>query len=388
MKHRLLKVLLVSTLSSLFLSASDRSYYMDEENDPIKLQKEAMGKITPTVAPVVKHGIDAFLIGNFIYWNTRVDNVFIDQKSALSSTDYQFLKNDKSKNVATLVPVETTYNPSAKHSVAPGFKVGAGFNFCHDGWDLLARYTWLHSHGKSLSLNSTLLMSDIPTFSFFQGAVSASQLNSYWKLHFNSFDLELGRAFYISQRLILRPLMSLKASWQTQYLNKNFVNLSKNIYDVSNTGALLATSTGGVSSYNEVYFWGLGIRPGLCTSWQINDCFSVFSDGYVSALWGNFKSTRKDYSTNTSTSTSEISYTNLLIANLKSQYHTISAVVEFQLGLRWETKFSNDDYRIRLQASWEEQVYFNQNQFIILGKAPYYGNLCMQGLNIEARLDF
>ena len=74
--------------------------------------------------------------------------------------------------------------------------------------------------------------------------------------------------------------------------------------------------------------------------------------------------------------------------NLKSQYHTISAVVEFQLGLRWETKFSNDDYRIRLQASWEEQVYFNQNQFIILGKAPYYGNLCMQGLNIEARLDF
>lgn len=103
----------------------------------------------------------------------------------------------------------------------PGFKVGVGYNTTHDGWDL--ELLWTHYNGRANSaddnesdLNKTLL----PLWSAFvpiatgdtnSGTILfATQANTSWRVDLNLVDLELGREYWTSKRLSLRPHVGLR----------------------------------------------------------------------------------------------------------------------------------------------------------------------------------
>lgn len=46
--------------------------------------------------------------------------------------------------------------------------------------------------------------------------ISAQSGNSQWTLFFNTVDLDLGRAFFLNPRLIVRLHFDLKGSWMKQ----------------------------------------------------------------------------------------------------------------------------------------------------------------------------
>jgi hypothetical protein len=132
----------------------------------------------------------------------------------------------------------------------------------------------------------------------------------------------------------------------------------------------------------------VGIRPGLSSSWLLTQHFSIFGEGYVSTMWSYFESSRVDKASQVTTDANFFNFDNLTITNSIQKHHTITPVIELQIGLRWETMCSNDDYRIRFQAGWEEQLWFNQNQFININGYNPYGNLSFQGVTAEIRIDF
>lgn len=335
-------------------------------------------EITPNAGPRVTNGVDVFITADFIYWTGRQDGVAY-ARTGLDGFDAAVAVGNASSG--------TTLTPGSKWS--PGFKAGIGLNLGHDGWDTYLNYTWFHtSHSNVSTSTETNSKGIVPlwevatvgnvtshdTFLVLDSFITVGRASGDWILHFNNFDLDLGRNFYVSQYLTFRPHAGLKGSWYNQHYKVNYSGFhNPDIADeVSSTQMDMKQS-----------FWGVGIRTGMDASWYFDKNWSLFGDTSLSALWGRFHTTREDYVTVLP------SLTTIKSINTAFNYHTVKPVLEFQLGLRYDYWFSDDEYHFGIEAAWEEQVWFNQNQYLELYQ-PYgsHGDLVFQGFTLDLRFDF
>ncbi len=376
MNALLKKLLPASLLACAFTSTLAAAHMQDDTYQ--SSDTTHFREITPNAGPRVTNGVDVFVTADFIYWTARQDGMAYARSGVSDYSDAIALGNASSGS---------TYFPPTHFS--PGFKAGIGLNLGHDGWDVYLNYTWLHSsQHNSVSNSSSASEGIIPlweiatignstsynqfiTMSTFMNVGEASAL---WSLHFNNFDLDLGRNYYISQYLSLRPHVGLKGAWYKQHYNVNYSNfLEPDVAtEVSATNMQIAQS-----------FWGVGIRTGLDASWFFDKNWSLFGSTSLSALWGRFDVTREDFATTLPNSVI------FKTCNTRADFHTIKPVAEFQLGLRYDYWFSDDDYHFGVQAAWEEQLWFNQNQFFELTDSwGSHGDLGLQGITIDFRFDF
>ncbi len=331
--------------------------------------------VTPNASPRVRDGIDLFVTADFIYWNVREANL----EYALSAVDQTAIG---ASFAGTLNP-GNIYAPRNKWE--PGFKVGLGYNFCHDGWDIYGEYTWLNTNIS----NSTPVFSSSgnpglydaywfintplnPDTQGFEGGVAIGMLSSAsakWHMNFDVVDLELGRSFYTSPRLTLRPHFGLKGTWQKQTMNVDFFDLLGN-----NT-----------STHNGMKNWGIGVRGGLDTAWHFTREFSLIGDFSLTGLWEKLKVKRKDNTFTLGAAIPNISY-----VNISNNYSTVEPILEWMLGLRYEFWTCGDDFHFAFDAAWEVQNWFEQNQFIRMPGCVVTnsGNLTLQGLTAKVRFDF
>lgn len=333
-------------------------------------------EITPNAGPRVTNGIDVFITGDFIYWTARQDGLGY-ARSGVSDFDTALTFGNASPG--------GTITPNFKFS--PGFKAGIGLNLGHDGWDTYLNYTWLHSgHSSSVSTSNTDSAGYIPLWlpasigspnehSFFilNTFVNVGKASGRWALSFNNFDLDLGRNFYLSQYLTFRPHIGLKGSWYTQNYTVNYSNyLEPDIANTVHSAKLHIKQT----------FWGIGVRTGLDASWYFDKNWSIFGDTSLSGLWGRFNTHRQDFAT-------QIGGSTLTVVNTNFNFHTVKPVIEFQLGLRYDYWFSDDEYHFGIEAAWEEQLWLNHNQFFdTLQGYGHHGDLILQGFTLDVRFDF
>lgn len=345
MKSNFLKYA-VTTLS---ISCSLFGFADMDYSDTEKSSDQSEKIITPNASPIIQHGFDVFVTADFIYWTGRLDNIEYSQILDFAGSP--------------------SFHSSPKHKMSPGFKAGVGVDLKHDGWDTYFAYTYFHTSAVSKVTN---------------GTSSTVSRNINWLLHFNSMDWELGRNFYISPKLLLRPFMGLKGSWQQQSLSNTgkIFNIQQNPIG---TETITQTLPGVYHSSNKEDFWGVGIRTGLNTSWQFNKNWSLFANTALSSLWGQFTLSRVDTTKQILENNTQVTTP---VANMERRIHTLRPVMEFDIGARWDYWFLDDDYHIRIQAGWEQQVWFDQNQFLELQNANRYGCLNLQGLTVEFRLDF
>ncbi len=253
----------------------------------------------------------------------------------------------------------------------PGFKVGLGWLTCIDGWDLSFRYTWLRPNHTKESVKP----SDAPTTDFILSPIAnwvvdvnglTAKITSNWKMNINIFDFELGRNFYISKCLYLRPHFGLKGAWFDQ---KNDVIAFADPEDANITNS---------SSY-KIDWAAIGIRSGLDTSWNFSKCFSLYGNVAGSILWGTFDSTKKDLLRSPSTVPSYY---------VENDIKTNKPVFEAALGIRFEDWYCCDNYYLSLELGWEMQWWRGQNQYFAPRTETRLGDLGMQGLTIQARFQF
>ncbi|MBI3508824.1 MAG: hypothetical protein HY069_04255, partial [Chlamydiia bacterium] len=70
--------------------------------------------------------------------------------------------------------------------------------------------------------------------------------------------------------------------------------------------------------------------------------------------------------------------------------------IEFEMGFGWGSYFDNDNWYFDLSAGYTWQVFFDQNMFnsaswvndVRPRPTQAYGNLYVNGLTVNARLDF
>ncbi len=326
---------------------------------------EPTGVITPAVAPVVD-GAGFFFSADFIWWKAQIGNL---QYAGTGVSD-----GGQNVPAGTSSSKGSIKNPD--FNFQPGFKVGAGLDFEHDGWDVFAEYTWLnggHHHNHlnggpglgEISGSSTV----VPAGSL--GFFSCVTASSSWEQHLNVLDGELGRNFFISHRLTLRPFIGLKAAWIKEELTNRYLTTA--------TNPLFATTTYNIRQSRHQHMWGIGARGGIDTVWHFNKNWGIYGDMAFTALWSDFHTRAKDRFTDVATGLS------IDTVNTRVSITEINMVFETNLGLAYMTWFNDDKCQFSLRAGWEEQIWFNLNHFSNVGAV---GNLTMHGLTVKAGIGF
>ncbi len=275
----------------------------------------------------------------------------------------------------------------------PGFRVGVGYNFDYDEWDAEVYYTWYFtSQNQSLS---TPFSQTSGTGGFAVNAIvplhtdintaSAAAIN--WRVHYSVIDGELGRNFFISRHLALRPHIGLKTGWINQDVKVNM------------TAEPSSTNFGGpVHNRKENDFWGIGPSGGINTRWYLatlgcgNHNLSLFGDFSGALLWGRFHIQERENEPGfDEDSTNHITFGGI-------NKHLIVPMMQTQLGLGWDTGFGNC-YHVSLDVGYEILYWFRQNQMLnvlpnFFFSQIYYvyqrqsEDLRFHGLTANLRFDF
>lgn len=354
LKHLGAVSLFIATTNLVQADATDAQVRnLENRVSALEQRKGASGMINPSGRPEVKDGADLFITADLLVWQAHENGLGYVIKS--KETDL----NDSSTK-------ELHFNWD------PGFRVGLGWNTPHDGWDLYANWTCFHNKARSHETQgSGTLYPSLADPSFFSDNPASS--SAKWRLNLNLADLELGREFFVSKWLTLRPFAGLRSAWIHQRMHINY-------------NQTLDGDSYFVQMKNK--FWGIGIRPGLNTQWGLGCGFSFYANTALSLLYGFFELDQEQYSqTLAGTTTPHV-----------DNGHSIRvdrAIAETQLGVRWEHMFAKDHCHFSIQAGWENLMFFGQNlfdRFVSADLEGLYvsnqGDLTIQGYTLSLRLDF
>lgn len=360
--------------------------------EELKEEKSQGKTITPSVEPVVAQGVDFYVALEYLLWQADEGGLQYIMTMVPAPTTPPVSNNNLEQG--------TVVGPS--FNFRSGFKVGLGFDTDYDGWDFGVLYTWLYgkasnSFGVSDALdvpnNLTLWAGNFTVLPFNQRADialfqnSAQTGNAQWILHFNSVDADLGRAFFVSPRLILRPHFGLKGAWIKQLYNieYNQEGISGLITAPGGTQQAFVLAAEDYHIHNVQHAWGLGPRVGFDTTWMLLKDVSCFGNFSLAGLWGQFSTTRVDTSNVMNLITHKVVVENFTAVNAKSKFRQFMPVIETQIGFNYDYWLQDSRYRMRFQLVWETQTWLDQNQFL---EAGVFGNLGLQGLTASFRVDF
>ncbi len=376
MKHNFLKYLLPTTASlvaftSISFADVENAQMRNLENRVSSLEQRrgATGVINPPAYPQIKNGADLFVTGDLLYWQAHEDGLPL------------FVKNDN-------------FNTNLNHSTAEGlrwdwnfgWRFALGYNTGHDGWDISA--TWLHFNTEAnkheKAHNSEVLWpslshpaEEVPGGPLI-GAGPFQKAKAHWAMNLNQIDLDLGREFYVSKWLTLRPHLGLRTAWVRQHLKVHYNRLSDGAGSFSS----------GIDDHikMETSFWGIGLESGINTQWGLGRGWSIYGDAGFAFLYGFHEPDRKD----------EVRFgIELDWVNMDWSSRTTRAIADLGLGLRFDSWTNDERIHFRIQAGWEHHIYFSQNQFarfvddVAIGNfIGNQGDLTLQGWTLSARLDF
>jgi len=331
--------------------------------------------ITPPLAPHIVDGSDTFFNLDFIWW-----------KSVLGGAEYAYTGVIQGTSSSILTAVTSTGEGRVQRpafTFQPGFKAGLGVNFDHDGWDLFAQYTYLVSQSETNTLTASppgTLGRNIP------GVVTnnvsdpnyapITSASCKWKQSFSVVDLELGRDYFISRYLTLRPSAGLKTAWITEQSKMSYTPVSTYIDQFFSPGG--SNFVQNVLLTYRQNMWGLGIRTALNAGWHFTKNWMIYNDFAFSALWSDFHIHQKQNLVGSVTGSQTTQFT-------EESLQTVIPVFEAGLGVSYIAWFNCSRYRFEFRAGWEEQIWLDFNHYMSLGGT---GNLSVQGLTLKALLNF
>lgn len=344
---------------------------LDNRVTALEQRKAAAGMINPPGRPQVRGGWDLFVYGDLLYWNAHENGLNYAIKNTGATNN---LSNAEVKNI------HGKWNW--------GFRVGAGYNLPHDGWD--TRLTWLRftdtAHKRShVSGNDALFPTLAPSTDPLIQDSFCQKANARWTLRLDQLDLDTGREFFVSKWLTLRPHFGLRCDWIRQKLNTEYKNLD------------LVARPNEVEVKLKDRWWGLGLEGGLDTQWGLGSGWSIFGNLATAIIYGFHQSKVEDEDSpaalNSSNGASSLPRGDY--AHVSNSYRVSHPILDLQGGLRWDNMFDDDRYHLGLQIAWEHHVYFSQNQLMNFsddfnfGKfVTNQGDLTLQGWTFSARFDF
>lgn len=324
--------------------------------------------ITPPVAPEVTDGFGFVGTADFIYWKARQNGL----PYAYAGITFTSGQASGSTVAGQTLPESTI--PQADTSFEPGFKVGVGYEFGHDGWDLYANYTWLLPITQNASVAQNLTTNkDLSAFWFDNLTTNPVQnISSNWRLGFNAIDIELGRNFYVSRFLSTRPYFGIKGT----YLKEHF----KIMHTVLRPSSTLDSNYTNLLVDMRQWIFGAGLRGGLDTEWRVIRNCGIYGNFALSALYVDYLDKRID-----TWSSPHLGHPATQTTNLRVNTDGVLPILELALGVVYNQWLDQENYLLDMRLGWEGQVWFNTNRFFDSTFVPS-GDLVLQGMT--ARFGF
>lgn len=372
----ILPIVAIATSSAAF-AAMDREARLTElENQMQQVRTETAmdtyGANTASARPHVE-GRGWFVMLDVLYWRTKI-----------GGTEYAY--SDQDPNATLPIKGRTKH---MEFSWDWGVRAGLGYNFEYDYWDVRAQYTWFETSGSdstSAGLNSSLV--PLRGSAIIAGRTANVQdififckrAKSQYDVDYQAVDLELGRDYYVSSKISLRPHWGLKTAWidleqSTRYTGGNPTGQNGEILG-------LGRNTVHVKEYSD--FWGLGPRTGIDTRWYLGEGFSIFGNIAGALLYGYFEVDHKER------------YTPVEDARVRlhADRHAFSPTVQYQLGLRYDTYFHEMKYHFAIGLGFEGQYWWRMNQMLKIDDAVafkyerYSEDMSLYGLTLDLKFEF
>src|SRR5581483_1145581 len=208
-----------------------------------------------------------------------------------------------------------------------GFRVGTGYDFFCNGWDVEVDWTWFHDKGHRRSNDS----------------------HAHWWLHYNTVDAIFGRKFWVGSCVRLRPFTGLRYAGIRQHLRTHlettFVTFAED--------SLIKTRRKDIQK-----FWGVGPELGLQADCYFARGGSVYGSLTGAILFGHSKTKFKGNNSSTD------------IARLCSGGSSTGlseSVYDVDLGIRWEKRY------MTVHAGLEYHHYSDFNQIGCCSDLNLYG---------------
>jgi len=350
MKNGLKKMLPVlaafTTLASVTCSADDMQMRnLENRVNALEQRRGANGMINPPARPVVRDGSDLWVQAEALWMHATEDCLSYAVKSESTTIVDGRVKN-----------VDYRWNW--------GFRAGIGYNLPHDGWDALLNWTWFRANESKIDSPKAPEVI-LPNLIAPQSVVAEAAGKGRARLHVNLLDFELGREFFVSKWLTLRPFMGARAAWFNRAFKFGY------------RGPLNA------SGHDHNRFRAGGIRGGLDTQWGLGSGWSFFGDIALSLLYG-----KQRLHAHQDTGATRLYH-------VHNAWSAVRPMLDLAFGLRWDRLFGDSDaYRVRLQLGWEQTSIFGFEKDlnfvnVVPGKFAYNsGDLALSGLSFQARFDF
>ena len=294
---------------------------------------------------------DATITVAGLYWNAHqdgiehavVNNVALNSQTPLSEIDNLNLLTDAS-----------FLNPTSEWDF--GFRLGISYCTPCDAWDVAATWTSFQSNAKSIKNNCDDTQTLMPLFATYQatdpGPLFADKIEAYWDLDINLVDIQVGRNFWSSKYLALRPFMGIRVAKLDQ---------SYNVLNKGGSFSYQASSTRDAQNHEaelKNIFKGVGLMAGLDSTWNIGCGLGLYGNMASSIVYGAFDVDHKEYLTPAAGSSSSKNE----IAKITETIKASRAMLDLGFGLQWMGLVCECKYGIRLALGWEMHMFFHQNQ--------------------------
>lgn len=270
---------------------------------------------------------------------------------------------------------------SVKQKYNWGFRLGLDWTFSHDNWDIAANWTHLISnrHGKHTAGPSNILIKTQGYITDNSSDFAPEDIgfyptigNSKYHNRLEQLSLNLGREFFISRWITLRPFFGLRADWLHQRLRTSYSGLTEFPPPPFPPTNVLIT-------LQRNKWWGIGIESGLNTQWNFCGGFSLYGNVATAIEYGLQKLSLNE--------------SGIIVFPFSNSYHICRPVLDLQLGLGWDYNFCEDRFHLGWKLGWENHVYFEQSHFLSYNIVNFSqnnsrGSLTYQGWALQACFDF
>jgi len=368
MKHRLslYTICMLSSAATAQLTAGSQRAGAQQPR-PLLARQQQPDSSQPAASPPMTKNCDthasAFISADYLHWQMGESNLLI---AVEISNPVAF--GGPLPDLVTVI--------EQNRSAGSGFRIEAGHHFHYDQWDHMLQWTH-YNHGTNQSVNTGGNLATLDKVFLASGAVGAGesitlygvQAESFWSLHFNILNLELGRRCPLSRKVSIYLHGGLQGGWINQTQTIDYPEL----FDEGFGGII------SVVSRNTSNFALIGPVVGLDARWSLGLGLALFSNCSVALMYGYNKAVSR-------ISVESRPLSSPIIINDKR--HRGVPAMRIEIGADWIRCFRGW-VQARVGLGFECQYWWNQwtatgsSYGLLLGIPISYGDLGLSGLTVE-----
>ncbi len=258
----------------------------------------------------------------------------------------------------------------------PGMRLGVGFYLDHDAWSIDFNWTWLNITSYEHANANTSGGVVIPLWILGAGTPEAQighRSSASWDADYNTFDIRLGKPYYVSRYFVVSPHFGARAAWIDQHFSVDY-------------GGNLSVQGGTRTIHHaDNDFWGVGARCGIDTDWILGKGWCLFGNVATSILFGKFEIDQNMTLPGAVADGFDIRY----------NYYQNTPNFEIIMGIGWGHYFNKKRNHVGLRLAYEFHEWWDQLNLrkFSSGSIAYAndvvsrGNFTLNGFSLRLQFD-